>query len=91
MGAPPAESRGSVDGGVATMTCVPCVAVLEPGSAPESRTDSKRDSEEEPVRELEREERRENIELRRVCERGTTEKLRALFRYMPRYIGDNAG
>ena len=77
MGAPPAESRprpsGSVDGGVATMTCVPCVAVLEPGSAPESRTDSKRDSEEEPVRELELEVRRESIELRsielrRVCE-----------------------
>ena len=57
------------------MTCVPCVAVLEPGSAPESRTDSKRDSEEEPVRELELEVRRESIELRsielrRVCEHG---------------------
>ena len=77
------------------MTCVPCVAVLEPESAPESRTDSKRDSEEEPVRELEVEERRENIERRRVCERGTTEKLRALYAPLRNdtladLVGDNA-
>ena len=90
MGAPPAE-YGSVDGGVATMTCVPRVAVLEPGSAPESRTDSKRDSEEEPVRELEREERRENIDQCVEYASAAPSKNKAHSCLHARYIGDNAG
>ena len=73
------------------MTCVPCVAVLEPGSAPESRTDSKRDAEEEPVRELQREERREIMSCSVEYASAAPPTTKGTLSYRPLHTNVNAG